>query len=459
MVSRPVTEGSVVRAYGTRAERAGEQSNPRRVSTPGTPAAPMLTLQRLAGNAAVSRAVEKERHEHGPGCDHAEQAPAGEQARVQRRVSVAEALASPGSRPDPHVLSRAEQAYGMSLDHVRVHTGPVAQRSAAEFNAIAYTSGSDIVSGLPHLDDETMYHELDHVRQQAMGPVAGTDNGTGTKVSSEHDPFEQQAADNGRRLSQGAAPDLSLPGRPAPVQRSTSGRPGGPVQRMDGGSAAGSRSRRPQRQRVRDLPLFISGPRYALSSTRGAGGARSRAILGPNSLFGMGSDANARLPHAIDAARDRHNYPFIAGHLLNADFGGTGRDSCNLTILTPTANSAMKNFDNPVKAAVTQLRQVYEYLADLYLPIDRLDYGIEVEISVSGPEYVWGRSHPDNCISQFIRCGAWLRGRSRVDDFYDERDRHNRQTEAVWREVRVLMGSIRAYVARANDADLIDNAR
>lgn len=179
----------------------------------------MLALQRMAGNAAVSRAIEEERHAHGPGCGHGEAAPSGEQSAVQRRVSVQEAISSPGSRPEPRILDKAQQAYGMSFDHVRLHTGPVAQRSAMEFNAVAYTTGSDIVSQKPHLDDETIFHELDHVRQQTMGPVAGTDNGAGAKVSHQDDPFEKQSAANGRKMAQGGAPDLSLPGSSAPVQR------------------------------------------------------------------------------------------------------------------------------------------------------------------------------------------------------------------------------------------------
>ncbi|MFB4422854.1 DUF4157 domain-containing protein [Streptomyces sp. QL37] len=212
-----------MRAHETPAPQPGDRSKPRRAAAPSTQAGRLLALQRTAGNAAVSRAVEEERHAHGPGCGHGEAAPSGEQSAVQRRVSVQEAISSPGSRPENRILDKAQQAYGMSFDHVRLHTGPVAQRSAMEFNAVAYTTGSDIVSQKPHLDDETIFHELDHVRQQTMGPVAGTDNGAGAKVSHQDDPFEKQSAANGRKLAQGGAPDLSLPGSSAPVQRSPEG--------------------------------------------------------------------------------------------------------------------------------------------------------------------------------------------------------------------------------------------
>ncbi|MEU6478147.1 DUF4157 domain-containing protein [Streptomyces sp. NPDC047017] len=231
------------------AQQTGAQVKRGSVPAPNAAAGRLLNLQRLAGNAAVSRAVEEERHAHGPGCGHPETAPAGGQAAVQRRVSLGEAhgpgcehpetpaggqaavqrrvslgeaLASPGTPLEPRIRNKAKQAYGMSFDHVLMHSGPVAQRSAAELGALAYTTGSDIVSQEPNLDDETLFHEVDHVYQQAMGPVAGTSNGAGANVSSENDAFERSSAANGRRLSQGQAPDLTLPGdagHSASVQR------------------------------------------------------------------------------------------------------------------------------------------------------------------------------------------------------------------------------------------------
>jgi hypothetical protein len=181
-------------------------------SRPVGPVPPLLALQRAAGNAAVTRAIEGSRHEHGPDCGHeapAVQRGSGTPPFVQRRSSVFDAVNSPGSPLRPDILQRAEQAYGMSFAHVRVHSGPVAQRSAQEFDARAYTTGSDIVVGRQGVDDETLYHEIDHVHQQSVGPVAGTDNGTGAKVSHPDDRFERRSAANGRRLAQGGAPDLS----------------------------------------------------------------------------------------------------------------------------------------------------------------------------------------------------------------------------------------------------------
>ena len=116
---------------------------------------------------------------------------------------------------------RAEQAYGMNFGDVRKHDGPEAQQSAREFGALAYTVGPHIVAAEPNLPDDVMFHELGHRFQNAMGPVAGTDDGSGVRVSSPGDPFELQADSNGKKIARGEKPDLSLPGRPAPAGHDT----------------------------------------------------------------------------------------------------------------------------------------------------------------------------------------------------------------------------------------------
>ncbi|MFE4451941.1 DUF4157 domain-containing protein [Streptomyces sp. NPDC056796] len=200
-----------MRAYRTRAERAGGPASSHHAEAPATFAQRVLALQRAAGNAVVARAVEEERHEHGGGCGH-ETAEQPVEASPVPQSSVADAVRSPGRPLDSRLMERAEQGYGMSFRHVRVHSDPAAQRSATELGARAYTTGHDIVVGPQGADDETMFHELDHVRQQSLGPVAGTDNGAGVAVSHQDDPFERSAAANGRRMAQGSTPDLSGPG-------------------------------------------------------------------------------------------------------------------------------------------------------------------------------------------------------------------------------------------------------
>ena len=206
-------------------DRTGGRPTARTTARPAAALPPLTALQQAAGNAAVTRAIQRARDEQ-----HGDEQHGGPEARaaegavpVQRRASVVDAVGSPGRPLEPRILQRAEQAYDMDFGHVRVHDSPVAQRSAEELGALAYTTGSHIVLGDHRVEDEVMYEEVDHVRQQALGPVPGTDNGRGEKVSHPDDPFERSAGANGRKLARGAAPELALPGADLPggaVQRS-----------------------------------------------------------------------------------------------------------------------------------------------------------------------------------------------------------------------------------------------
>ncbi|GGM03595.1 hypothetical protein GCM10010129_53810 [Streptomyces fumigatiscleroticus] len=214
-----------MRAHGTPAQRAAEQDRARRPAAPGTPVQRVLALQRLAGNAAVARAVEESRHEHDANCGH---------GPAVQRSAVHEVLRSAGRPLDEPVRTEMEARHGgADFSGVRVHTDAVAQRSAAEIGAKAYTSGSHVV--WDGRDKHTLAHELTHVIQQSRGPVAGTDNGAGLRVSDPSDTFEREAEATATRVMAGPVPDL-----PAPVQRAggpTSGAAasGTPVQRASTG--------------------------------------------------------------------------------------------------------------------------------------------------------------------------------------------------------------------------------
>lgn len=135
----------------------------------------LLALQRAAGNAAVLRAMEQERHEHGPGCGHGE-APG---TQVQRSA-VHDVLRGAGSPLADPVRQEMEARLGQDFSDVRVHQGTEARRSAGEIGARAYTSGNHVVLGEGGGDKHTLAHELTHVIQQRQGPVAGTDDGGGS---------------------------------------------------------------------------------------------------------------------------------------------------------------------------------------------------------------------------------------------------------------------------------------
>ncbi|MFF5717176.1 DUF4157 domain-containing protein [Streptomyces buecherae] len=174
-------------------------------------------MQRAAGNAAVSRMIQRQR---GGGPDE----------RPVRRSSVPDVLRSPGRPLAEPVRAEMEERLGADFSDVRVHNSVAAQRSATEIGARAYTSGNHVVIGDGGGDRHTLAHELAHVVQQRTGPVSGTDNGSGLSVSDPSDRFEREAERTARRVMSGSAPDRSAAAeRPGAVQRT----PGAAVQRVE----------------------------------------------------------------------------------------------------------------------------------------------------------------------------------------------------------------------------------
>ncbi|NEC07153.1 DUF4157 domain-containing protein [Streptomyces sp. SID7909] len=185
------------------------------------------------GNAALARALEQQWQDdcRVPGLSHDE----GASAPVQRST-VPDVLRGPGRPLGEAVRTEMEARLGADFSDVRLHTGPAARRSAAEVGARAYTSGSHVVIGSGGADRHTLAHELTHVVQQRQGPVAGTDNGSGLRVSDPSDRFERAAEENARRVLAGP-----VPAEAAPVQRTadSTARTGGEiaVQRLGEGEA------------------------------------------------------------------------------------------------------------------------------------------------------------------------------------------------------------------------------
>lgn len=172
---------------------------PARQETSGSPAVPppltadaLRAAQRGAGNAAVTAMIAR----------RARPAPAGEQPDP----GVHDVLRSAGKPLAPPVRRDMESRFGSDFSDVRLHTGATAARSARAIGARAYTSGSHVVLGDGGGDKHTLAHELTHVVQQRQGPVAGTDHGTGLRISDPSDRFEQAAEQNARRMMSGPAP-------------------------------------------------------------------------------------------------------------------------------------------------------------------------------------------------------------------------------------------------------------
>ncbi|GAA2603621.1 hypothetical protein GCM10010304_61140 [Streptomyces roseoviolaceus] len=250
-------------AHGTGGRRAADRDDVR-ANTPGVPVHPMLALQRMAGNAAVARTVAQERHEHDAHCGHT--------PSVQRRALVHDVLNTPGQSMDSGLQTEMEARFGgADFSGVRVHKGPLARESAAELGAKAYTSGAHIVEGAP-LTKEDWAHELTHFQDQMAGPVPGTDNGAGVKMSDVGDSGERHAVDNARRVMNGPVPAV----QPTPAEGAAG--PGGGA--PDRGTVQRTVWTFDQAASVQDER---ERPHYRWRSEGGAGALKTSAEAGPRS--------------------------------------------------------------------------------------------------------------------------------------------------------------------------------
>ncbi|MEE1941259.1 DUF4157 domain-containing protein [Streptomyces sp. TRM 70361] len=197
------------RAPSSRPRRAVRQEAPEAATPhPRSPAA-LTALQRAVGNAAVVQllAEQEQGQEHQEHQEHRHGAECGHQPPVQRS-SVEEVLRSPGTPLEPAKRAEMETRLGADFSAVRIHTDAVAQRSAAELRASAWTSGNDIAVGRKDIDDHTLAHELAHVIQQNSGPVDGTAGPDGVRVSDPGDRFEQEAEATAAQVMAAPLPEV-----------------------------------------------------------------------------------------------------------------------------------------------------------------------------------------------------------------------------------------------------------
>jgi flagellar biosynthesis GTPase FlhF len=170
----------------------------------------ILQLQRLAGNASVSRLVSGE-----------------EEAPTAARSPVLDVVGQGGGSPlGSELRSEMEDRLGGDFGDVRVHRDSTASESAKAVQANAYTVGNDVVfrSDQWAPDSEagkhTIAHELTHVMQQRAGPVAGTETGDGIRLSDPADTFER-AADQNADAAMHAPATSAQPSQAAAAQAST----------------------------------------------------------------------------------------------------------------------------------------------------------------------------------------------------------------------------------------------
>ncbi|WP_148668720.1 DUF4157 domain-containing protein, partial [Streptomyces sp. WAC05950] len=196
-----------------------------------------MALQSGAGNAAVVQMLrragqlgdqDQEQHQHSDGCGHDRPG----QPAVQRSA-VHDVLRAPGRPMDNATRTDMEARLGADFSDVRIHDNSAAKASAAEVGARAYTSGSHVVIGAGGNDKHTLAHELTHVIQQRQGPVAGTDNGAGLKVSDPSDRYEREAEANASRvMAPGHRASTEVQRHAVPSASSAASGSAAPVQRV-----------------------------------------------------------------------------------------------------------------------------------------------------------------------------------------------------------------------------------
>ncbi|MFI0190586.1 DUF4157 domain-containing protein [Streptomyces sp. NPDC017082] len=165
------------------------------------------SLQRTIGNAAVARLMEPERHQHDADCGHvtATQRLAEDLTVQPDAMARAEAVTrTAGSPMRADVQHKMEGDFGgEDFSDVRVH---VDRDSAEALGAKAYTTNTNriVFRSAADMDDHTLRHELQHVRQQRAGNVP-------TGVSHPTDALERDAESTAAQLGR----------QPKGVQRST----------------------------------------------------------------------------------------------------------------------------------------------------------------------------------------------------------------------------------------------
>lgn len=106
-----------------------------------------------------------------------------------------------GQSLDPSDAAPLEQHFQTDLSEVRIHTGSEAEASAAQLDALAYTTGRDIYFAAGTYSPATssgrrlLAHEVAHVVQQAAGKEAGTfaKSAHGAKIAPSDDTLENEA--------------------------------------------------------------------------------------------------------------------------------------------------------------------------------------------------------------------------------------------------------------------------
>ena len=229
---------------------------------------------------------------------------------------VPDLLRGPGQPLADPVRQEMQARLGADFSGVRVHADSAARASAAEVGARAYTLGDHVVIGDGGADKHTLAHELTHVIQQRQGPVAGTDNGTGLRVSDPSDRFERAAESNAVRVMSGSArrPQAASPGRSVRIDGSSTAASAA----ADASATATARSPNGEpAAQVNRLAIPVRAPQGVSSMTvqrllEGSPTGRRRDLPGDTQVIKVimaGSGNEGWLTH-IEKERERRNTPW-----------------------------------------------------------------------------------------------------------------------------------------------------
>ncbi len=212
-------------------------------------------------------------------------------------------------------------------------------------------------------------------------------------------------------------------------------------------------------------PAYTVFPRPAGAKVGSARGCRTASItIGPRIGVETNtkSDADSDLPHAIKDVKRRYpGYGWVAGHVINADFGGDGTLNANMTCLTSSANGTNKAFDEPVKKARKTLHDAYSLMRQCGAQdtfFNEQEYGIKITAELS--EDTWSENYPGNCISNSMQLNAEIVGEPSGDELRAVMTiARGPSLEKDIEQVEAHMDRIRELIQEANDDSLVENEK
>lgn len=154
------------------ADHVMRMSVPGQVALPVTSASAGPNLQRKCACGGTCDDCKKKSSEHEHTHIQRKQVSGNTSGPAAAPPIVHEVLRSPGQPLDPAIRAFMEPRFGRDFSHVRVHSGPTAEKSARDVNAHAYAFDTHIVFGPNKYSPTTLAgkhllaHELSHVVQQ-----------------------------------------------------------------------------------------------------------------------------------------------------------------------------------------------------------------------------------------------------------------------------------------------------